>query len=138
MCDRSLTQSSRQAMWRAVSAVAGLLSTLMIRKVMEAGYRAIRGDSSAPIPAVTNPRVSWPDAALWAAAVGVGVGIAKMVSTRVAVAGWEAATGTLPPGLVDAPASARQQPARRPLPPEHGRGSGLVGGPVAADEKAAA
>jgi hypothetical protein len=90
-------------MWRAVSATAGLLSALVIRKIMEAAYRAIRGDSSAPIPDVTDARFSWPDAALWAAAVGLGVGIAKMVSTRVAVAGWEAATGTLPPGVADAP-----------------------------------
>jgi hypothetical protein len=96
----------RTAMWRAVSAAAGLLSALLMRKVREAGYRAVRGDSSAPIPAVTDARFSWPDAALWAAALGIGVGIARMVSTRVAVAGWEAATGTLPPGLVDAPAIA--------------------------------
>jgi hypothetical protein len=49
----------------------------------------------------TNARFSWADALVWAAAAGVGLGIAKVVSARVAAFGWEVATGTLPPGIVE-------------------------------------
>jgi hypothetical protein len=41
---------------------------------------------------------SRPDALLWAAAGGVGLGIAKVMTARLAVVGWEVATGTRPPG----------------------------------------
>jgi hypothetical protein len=40
---------------------------------------------------------------LWAAAAGIGLGIAKMMSARLAAIGWEVATGTLPPGVVEEP-----------------------------------
>jgi hypothetical protein len=40
---------------------------------------------------------------VWAAAAGIGLGIAKVVSARVARIGWETATGTLPPGFVEEP-----------------------------------
>ena len=38
---------------------------------------------------------------VWAAAAGVGLGIAKVMSARVAAIGWEVATGTLPPGVAE-------------------------------------
>ncbi len=47
----------------------------------------------------TSAEFSWPDVVAWAAAAGVGLGVAKVVSARVAAIGWEAATGTLPPGV---------------------------------------
>ena len=36
-----------------------------------------------------------------AAAAGVGLGIAKVMSARVAAIGWKVATGTLPPGVAE-------------------------------------
>ena len=38
------------------------------------------------------------DATLWAVTAGIGLGIAKVISTSAASSAWEAATGTLPPG----------------------------------------
>ncbi len=73
---------------------------------MRAGYQAVRRDAGAPSPFdPTDARFSWPDAVLWAAAAGIGLGIAKVVSARIAAIGWETATGTLPPGIVEEPAA---------------------------------
>ncbi len=64
-------------------------------------YRAIRTDAAPATPFDPgSARFSWPEALVWAAAAGIGLGIAKVVSARVAAMGWEAATGTLPPGVV--------------------------------------
>ena len=95
---------SRERMWKLVSTGIGLLGGLLARKLMRAGYQAVRQDAAAASPFdPTDARFSWPDAVLWAAAAGIGLGIAKVVSARIAVIGWETATGTLPPGVVEEP-----------------------------------
>ena len=95
---------SRERMWKLVSTGTGMLCGLIARKLMRAGYTAIRKDAAAPSPFdPTKPRFSWPDALLWAAAAGIGLGAAKVVSARVAIFGWEAATGTVPPGVLESP-----------------------------------
>ena len=95
----------RERMWKLVSTSTGMLAGLLARKLMRAGYTAIRKDAAAASPFdPTKAQFSWPDALLWAAAAGIGLGIAKVVSARLAAFGWEAATGTLPPGVVEEPA----------------------------------
>jgi Protein of unknown function (DUF4235) len=89
----------RARMWKLVFAVTGMLGGLLARKIMRTVYTIIRKDAAAPSPFdPTNARFSWADALLGGAAAGIGLGIAKVVSARVAVFGWEAATGTAPPG----------------------------------------
>jgi hypothetical protein len=86
--------------WKIVSTVAGVLGGLVTRKLIEVAWKAVRSGAAHEPP--TNPadrRVSWTDALLWAVAAGVGAGVGRVVSTRLAAAGWEAATGTLPPGV---------------------------------------
>jgi Protein of unknown function (DUF4235) len=96
---------SRQRMWKLVSTGTGMLAGLLARKLLRAGYTAVRKDATAASPFdPTKARFSWPDALVWAAAAGVGLGIAKVVSTRVAVFGWKAVTGAAPPGVVEEPA----------------------------------
>jgi hypothetical protein len=95
---------TRERLWKLVSAGIGMLGGLLARKLMRAGYQAIRKDSAAPSPFdPTSARFSWLDALLWAAAAGIGLGITKVLSARVAAVGWEAATGTLPPGFAEEP-----------------------------------
>ncbi len=96
---------SRKLRWKLVSVGTGALGGMLTRKLIRAIYRALR-KSTAPVTPfdATDPRFSWPDALLWAAAAGVGLGITKVVSARIAVFGWEAATGTPPPGAVEEPA----------------------------------
>jgi hypothetical protein len=89
-------------MWKLVSTAIGLLGGLLARKLMRTAYEAVRKDANAPSPFdPTNTEFSWPNVLVWAAAAGIGLGIAKVVSARVAAIGWEAATGTLPPGVVE-------------------------------------
>jgi hypothetical protein len=92
----------RERRWKLVSTGTGMLGGLIARKLLRAGYTAIRKDAASPSPFdPTKRRFSWSDALLWGATAGIGLGIAKVVSTRVAVLGWEAVTGAAPPGVVE-------------------------------------
>lgn len=95
----------RERMWKLVSTGTGMLCGLLARKLLRTGYTVVRRDAAAPSPFdPTKARFSWPDALLWAVAAGIGLGVAKVVSARVAVFGWKAATGTVPPGVAAEPA----------------------------------
>jgi hypothetical protein len=90
----------RQASWRAVSMLTGLAAAALTRKALTVIWtKAGSTDDGAPILDPADRRFSWKDALLWVVTVGVGVSIARLVSARLAVAGWEVATGTLPPGV---------------------------------------
>jgi hypothetical protein len=92
----------RERMWKLESWITGVLGAFVAQVLIRAIYRTIRKDKAPS--AVFDPassRFSWPDALVWAVAGGLGLAIAKMVSTRVAAIGWEVATGTLPPGTED-------------------------------------
>jgi hypothetical protein len=81
--------------YRALSAAAGVLAAVAARKLVSAVWR---GDVEPPL----NPadrRVSWRDALLWALATAVGAAVARVVALRGAAAGWERATGEVPPGV---------------------------------------
>jgi hypothetical protein len=82
------------------SSIIGSVGALVATKLIRAAYRASRKDKSPDaVFDPTSARFSWTDAVVWAAAAGVGLGIAKVLSARVAAVGWEVATGTLPPGV---------------------------------------
>ena len=94
----------RERMWKLVSTITGMLGGLLARKIIKVAYRGVRKDTAPVTPFdPTKAGFSWPDAVLWAAAAGIGLAIAKMMSARLAAIGWEAATGTLPPGAVEEP-----------------------------------
>jgi hypothetical protein len=94
----------RERMWKLLSTVTGMLGGLLARKFIRAAYKAIRKDTAPVTPFdPTNPGFSWPDAVLWAAAAGIGLVIAKMMSARLTAIGWKAVTGTPPPGQVEEP-----------------------------------
>src|SRR5947209_2786127 len=102
----------RAAAWKGVSWVTGVLGALVVKKALRASYRAVHNDAD---PAMafdpTNARFSLPEALLWAAAAGVGLMIAKIVSARVAAIGWEIATSTRPPGSIEEPTIRRVKSA---------------------------
>jgi hypothetical protein len=92
----------REREWRLVSTAAGLVCAMVAKRLLRAVYEAVRHDPEAPSPFdINDARFSWPNALVWAAAAGVGLGAAKVVSARIAVIGWEAATRTSPPGVAD-------------------------------------
>ena len=87
----------RQIAWQALSITTGALAGLATRQVMTWGWRAVAGGDPPDNPA--DRRTSWPEALAWAVAAGVGVGVARLVATRVSSAAWEAATHEPPPGV---------------------------------------
>jgi len=90
----------RERAWKVVSGISGLLGAMVAQKLMSAAYRAIRKDTAPDSPFdPADARFTGPGALRWSIAAGIGLGIAKVVSARVAAIGWEAATGTLPPGV---------------------------------------
>ena len=85
--------------WKVVSTGSAIVGGIISRRVLQALWSAVTdGDLEPPL----NPadrRIDWKTAIQWAVAAGVGVGLGRLVSQRVAAAGWEAATGSEPPGL---------------------------------------
>jgi hypothetical protein len=98
---RVLEMTGRERMWMLESTVTGMLTAMVAQKLIRAAYRAIRKEAPASVFDPNSARFSWSDVVLWAAAGGIGLGIAKVTSARVASIGWKVATGTLPPGVGD-------------------------------------
>src|SRR4051794_21068189 len=94
---------SPERVWKVVSTAAGVVGGLLAQRLLRKGFEVIRGDSGAASPFdPTSDEFSWPDVLVWAVAGGIGLGVAKVISNRVAVLSWEAITGTPPPGVVEA------------------------------------
>ena len=74
---------SRQRMWKLESLVTSTIGVFIAEVLLRAVYRTIRKDK-APT-AVFDPdnrQFSWPDAAVWAVAGGLGLALAKIGSAR--------------------------------------------------------
>lgn len=84
-------------MWKLVGVLTGLLAARAARKALNSGWRRTTGGDPPVNPA--SPRTTWGEALGWAAASGIAIGVSRMVADRVAAAGWQKATGSLPPGL---------------------------------------
>ena len=96
----------RERMWKLVSTGTGMLAGLIVRKLMRAGYTAIRKDAAAASPFdPTKARFSWPDALVWAAAAGIGLGTAKVVSARSPSSGGRRPPAPSPRGSSRSPRS---------------------------------
>lgn len=91
-----------QMAWKVVSTVAGLLATLAVSRLLVLAWTRFVGERGQSPPDLSDRRVSWPEAVMWAIALGVGGGIGRLVGQRLASRGWEMATGTAPPALDDA------------------------------------
>ncbi len=78
-------------MWRIVAAASAALAALAARQVVRLGWRAAGHDDG------EDPNRSWTEAVAWAAAVGVGAGVARVLAVRGAARGWERVKGDRPP-----------------------------------------
>jgi hypothetical protein len=96
---RVLEVVGRERMWKLESWITSAVGAFVAQLLIKLIYRTIRKDKApSAVFDPINRRFSWPDAAVWAVAGGLGLALAKIVSRRVAAIGWEVATGTLPPG----------------------------------------
>lgn len=57
----------------------GALSMLAVQKVLTLAWRATTGDEP---PSQDDPDVPWKDAAIWALASAIGLGLTQLLTTR--------------------------------------------------------
>jgi hypothetical protein len=88
---------TRERAWSAESWITGVLGAMVAERLIRAAYRAIRKQAPDSAFDLDSVRFSWPNFVVWALAGGIGLGLGKLVSNRVATVGWEIATGTRPP-----------------------------------------
>jgi hypothetical protein len=89
---------SERVRWAALSKVSAVAGAIATRKLLQLVWPA-GDDSTGPPFNPADRRVTWTTALQWGIAAGVGAGVARVLSQRAAAAGWEAATGSPPPGL---------------------------------------
>jgi len=94
----------RERLWKVESMAVGMMGATIATGVARRVFVTVRKDKAPDsIFDPTSSRFSWPDVVAWAAAAGVGLGVAKVFSARVAAIGWKLATGTPPPGTDEPP-----------------------------------
>lgn len=87
-----------QVAWKVVSSASGVVAAIGTRKALQALWPA-GSDGDGPPFNPADRRVAWSEALQWTLAAAVGAALARLVSQRLAAAGWEAATGSPPPGI---------------------------------------
>ena len=85
--------------WKLISTGTGVLSGILVRQAIGLAWKTLTHGREDPPLNPADRRISWAEGLQWAVATGIGVGIARLVSDRLAARGWEAATGHAPPGL---------------------------------------
>ena len=81
--------------WQVATALAGMAAATAVRQVAVVTWRSAKHEGPPENPVGRD--VGWRDALIWAVAIGVGAGVARVVAQRGAAAAWERATGDPPP-----------------------------------------
>ena len=92
-----MANTARKIGWKVVGTSAGLGAAFLTKKAITAVWRGTKQADPPANPAAAG--TTWPEAITWAASTGVALGVARVVAQRGAAAGWQKATGSLPPGL---------------------------------------
>ena len=98
MSSRSEETKRRRAAWKALSTLTGVAGAVATRRLLQAVWPT-GDDGTGPPYNPADRRVAWPTALQWALAAGLGASVTRLLSERLAAAGWEAATGSPPPGI---------------------------------------
>lgn len=83
--------------WTAFSLGSALLAAALAKKTLDKSWTAATGRKPPENPA--DPDVEIWEAAAWAVASGVAVGLARMLAQRRAASYYRRSTGHLPPNL---------------------------------------
>jgi hypothetical protein len=83
--------------WKVVGILAGLLAAKASKAALDLTWRKTKGGDPPRNPAA--PGTTWTEAAAWAVASGVAMGLSRLLATRAAAQAWQKATGSLPPGV---------------------------------------
>ena len=92
---------TRDRLWTIESTVTLMLGSMITKRLIRALYAAIRKQEPKSVFDADSDQFSWSDFLVWALAGGIGLGIAKLVSRRVAGVAWKVATGSAPPTVSD-------------------------------------
>lgn len=85
--------------WKIVSTGSGVLGAVVTRNLLQKVWVGLSLSDREPPLNPADRRIEWSTALQWALAAGVGASITRLLSQRLAAAGWEAATGSPPPGI---------------------------------------
>ena len=91
--------STAKVGWKLVSTGSGILAGLAAQRVVRVLWVRVGPSHGDPPSNPADRQVGWGEAVAWSIAAGVGVGVARLVSERVAARGWELAVGAPPPGM---------------------------------------
>ena len=91
--------ASGSKVWTLFGLAATVGATMVARKAMTATWKLSTGKEPPSNP--EHPDVSMAEAATWAVASGVAVGVARMLASRKAADYYRRSTGHLPPNLED-------------------------------------
>ncbi|MFL6108932.1 MAG: DUF4235 domain-containing protein [Marmoricola sp.] len=97
MAKKNLEEADSSKVWSVFSLVAALLAATVVRKGLNATWKAATGKEPPANPA--DPQVAMAEALLWAAVSGTLVAVARMLATRRAANYYARSTGKLPPGV---------------------------------------
>lgn len=81
----------QSAAYGAASTVAAIGAGIATRTAIKSLWKRTTGNEPPNDPA--DPTVAWKEALAWAAATGVGVGVARVVGRRLAADVWEKRSG---------------------------------------------
>ena len=84
-------------MWAGVAAGTAALASIAVRQGMHAGWRAVKGEEPPRNPISSD--VTWADAILYTAGVGLVVGVSRMVVQRAVAGYWKDKKHRKPPKL---------------------------------------
>ncbi|OYN86433.1 DUF4235 domain-containing protein [Parenemella sanctibonifatiensis] len=87
---------SQQILWKIYAGVLGALTTVAVKKGLEAGWKAVTGEEP---PEPNDPETPAWQAFTWAAASGVGMGVAQLLVHRFTSRRWQRNIGTKAPGI---------------------------------------
>ena len=93
-----MSQTTEQILWRLVATLSAVFGAIAVRKLVAAIWKAAAHKDPPMNP--SQPGIDWGEAVAFSVASGAGAGLARMLATRGATAGWLRATGALPPGVV--------------------------------------
>ena len=83
--------------WKLAASAVGAGAGLLVTKASTIAWRRARHTEPPTDP--TSRRTNRGETLVWAGAVAAVAGVAKAIAIRGAAAGWEKATGQLPPGV---------------------------------------
>ncbi len=92
---RTVDESRKQLVWKAISAGTAAISVLVTRRVLTAVWQRV--GSTPPPEGFTDRKVTWRAALTWAVATGVGIAVARVVAARLSARAWEVAMHEAPP-----------------------------------------